>query len=55
MAGFGVFFCFTRFGGVLDHMIVDGAVPRVRGPGRFWELLASVEVFKGICLGPYDC
>ena len=41
----------TRFGGVWDHMIVDGFVPMVRVPGRCWELLVAMEVFKSICLG----
>ena len=41
----------ARFGSVCDHMIVDGVAPRVRAPGRFWEFLIAMEVFKSSCLG----
>ena len=36
---------------VWEHMIVDGVVPRARVPGRLWELLVAMDVFKSICLG----
>ena len=52
MARFGwVWRGLAGFERVWVDMIVDGFVPRVRVPGRLWELLVAMDVFKSICLG----